>query len=455
MKVLFIGHNPEEDKNIIRMLSNNFPKIQLQGLYENDQLIDVLMSDGPFSFIIFNIDNKNHSVHSLCQKILEVLGMRPFVFIGSPNSIKSQLSNEMLQNQQTNFLIETPLKLDVFKKSIGGAIDWVKKEEFEESISEFSRDDLHPIRLRNFYLFESMPYDVYVELTTTKFGKVISKDKFFTHQLIQNYSKKNVKYFYLKKDEHLKFLSISIENLIKIYHSKLNDKKKYTILHLKTAFFFHQFIKAASISDEANELSHLFIESVSMFVRSNERLCELLDSINDGNQLSFAEQSVATSYICEKILVNMGWTAEMTRGKLILAALLQDINLNNDDLIKIRSLNDPNLKMFSEQEQDEFKIHPQKSAQLSTLFNGFSDVDFILKEQHEHPTGDGFPKGLNSSGLTTISCIFILASNFVSRMASSHKDPHRYKEILNGMKRVYNSGNFKDPLKALEKAIKN
>jgi hypothetical protein len=127
LKVLFIGHNPEEDKNIIRMLSNNFPKIQLQGLYENDQLIDVLMSDGPFSFIIFNIDNKNHSVHSLCQKILEVLGMRPFVFIGSPNSIKSQLSNEMLQNQQTNFLIETPLKLDVFKKSIGGAIDWVKK----------------------------------------------------------------------------------------------------------------------------------------------------------------------------------------------------------------------------------------------------------------------------------------------------------------------------------------
>jgi hypothetical protein len=75
-------------------------------------------------------------------------------------------------------------------------------------------------------------------------------------------------------------------------------------------------------------------------------------------------------------------------------------------------------------------------------------------EQHEHPTGDGFPKGLNSSGLTTISCIFILASNFVSRMALTPKSPTQHRDILNNMKRVYNTGNFKDPLKALERALR-
>lgn len=454
MKALFIGSTPEDNKNIVRLMNNNFPKVQMVQCHDPNILMDFLTNDGPFSFVVISIDNKNITVVDIYQTIIDTLGVRPFVFIGTMNSVKSQLTNDMVHNQQTNALVELPLIMDEFKKAITLAIDWVKKEEFEESILEFSRDDLHPMRLRNFYLFEQVPYDVYIELTATKFGKVISKDKFYSHQIIQNYSRKNIKYLYLRKDEHLKFLDSSVKNLLKIYESKLSEKKKYLILHLKTAYFIHQFIKAASVSDEVNKLSHCFIDSVSSVVRTFESLSELLDNINESGNLTFAEQSVATAYVCEKILSNMGWTADMTRGKLILASLLQDITLSNDDLIKIRSINDPNLKIFSEEEQEEFKMHPQKSANLATFFNGFSDVDFILMEQHEHPTGDGFPKGLNSSGLTTISCIFILASNFVSRMAQSPKTPTQYKEIITNMKRVYNTGNFKDPLKAMEKALK-
>jgi response regulator RpfG family c-di-GMP phosphodiesterase len=454
LKALFIGSTPEDNKNIVRLMSNNFPKVQMVLCQETNNLMDFLTNDGPFSFVVVSIDNKNITVVDLYQIIIDTLGVRPFVFIGTMNSVKSQLTNDMVHNQQTNALVELPLIMDEFKKAVTLAIDWVKKEEFEESILEFSRDDLHPMRLRNFYLFEQVPYDVYIELTATKFGKVISKDKFYSHQIIQNYSRKNIKYLYLRKDEHLKFLDSSIKNLLKIYESKLSEKKKYLLLHLKTAYFIHQFIKAASVSDEVNKLSHCFIDSVSSVVRTFESLSELLDNINESGNLTFAEQSVATAYVCEKILSNMGWTADMTRGTLILASRLQDITLSNDDLIKVRSLNDPNLKMLSEEEQEDFKNHPQKSANLATFFNGFSDVDFILMEQHEHPTGDGFPKGLNSSGLTTISCIFILASNFVSRMAQSPKSPNQYKEILTNMKRVYNTGNFKDPLKAMEKALK-
>ncbi len=454
MKVLFIGNTPEDNKNIMRMVGNHYPKVQIVTASEASNLDEMMMNDGPFSFIIIAIDNKNIVVADLYKNINDILGLRPFVFIGSPNSVKSYLTNEMIHNQQTNALVETPLVLDEFKKAMNVAIEWVKKEEFEQSILEFSREDLHPMRLRNFYLFDQMPYDVYLELTSTKFGKVITKNKFYSQMIIQNYSKKGIKYLYLKKDDHLKFLDTSIKNLLKIYEIKLSERKKYLVLHLKTAFFVHQFIKAASVSDEVNKLAHFFIDSVSDVVRSFDNLNDMLDSISDSTNMTFAEQSIASAYICESIIINMGWSADMTRGKLILASLLQDIALNNDDLIKIRSLNDPNLKMFNEEDQKDYKAHPQKAAQIATFFTGFSDVDFILSEQHEHPTGDGFPKGLNSSGLTTISCIFILASNFVSRMSEGVKSPQRHREIVASMKRVYNTGNFKDPLKALEKAIK-
>lgn len=436
------------------MLATQFAKISLVKASEEDNLVELITTDGPFSFIIVNINNKNINVYSVFETINEILGDRPFVFIGNQNAIKSQLSSEILDNQETNAVLDFPLNPEEFKKAIDMATAWVKKEEFEQSILEFSRDDLHPMRLRNFYLFEQLPYDVYIELTSTKFGKIISKNKNYSHQIISNYSRKNIKYLYLRKDEHLKFLDSSVKNLSKIYSAKLNDRKKYVTLHLKTVFFIQQFIKTVSVSDEVNKLVHLYIESVCDLGKSFDNLADMLDIVTDGGTLSFAEQSVATAYVCEKILTCMGWNADMTRGKLILASLLQDIALNNDDLIKIRSINDPQLKMYSDEEQDEFKNHPQKAAHLSTFFAGFSDVDFILLEQHEHPSGDGFPKGLNSSGLTTISCIFILASNFVSRLAQGPKGPTLHRDILNSMRRIYNTGNFKDPLKALEKALK-
>ena len=343
MKALFIGNTPEDNKTIIRLMGNHFPKIQMVVCNEPEGLMDFMTNDGPFSFVVISIDNKNISAEEIYHNITDTLGLRPFVFIGSVNSVKSQLTNEMLQNQQTNALVELPLVLEELKKAINLAIEWIKKEEFEESILEFSRDDLHPMRLRNFYLFESVPYDVYIELTATKFGKVISKDKFYSHQVIQNYSRKNVKYLYLRKDEHLNFLDSSIKNLLKIYKAKFTDRKKYLVLHLKSAFFMHQFIQALSVSDEVNKLAHCFIESVSGLVKATENFSELLDSVSESTNVTFAEQSVSTAYVCEKILLNMGWTADMTRGKLILAALLQDISLNNDDIIKIRSRNDPNL----------------------------------------------------------------------------------------------------------------
>lgn len=435
-------------------MAAHFPKVKMVEVVEINSLMDLMTNGGPYSFVVMAIDNKDNNVSELYETITDTLGQRPFVFIGSPISVKAQITNKILQDSHTNFLVETPLAPDEFKKAVNSSIDWVKKEEFEESILEFTKDDLHKMRLKNFYLFEQLPYDVYLELTPTKFGKVISKNKPYTHQLIQNYSRKNIKYLYLRKDEHLKFLDTAIKNLLKIYEAKLTDRKKLINLHLKTIFFIHQFIKTLSVSEEVVKLTNLFIDSARDVVKSQDNLGDLIISVTESNNMTFAEHSLTTAYICESILYNMGWNADMSRDKLLLASVLQDISLTNDELLKIRSLNDPNFKMLPEEDQEEFKNHPIKAAHLSTFFSGFSDVDFILSEHHEHPSGDGFPKGLNSSGLTTISCIFILASNFASRLAQTSSSQSAYKEILGSMKRIYSTGNFKDPLKALEKAFK-
>ena len=454
MKVLFISNNSESSHLIKSLMNNNYSKINLIEVNATDNLMDYLTTDGPYSFVIIDVDNKNIDVSELYKLIDEVLGTRPFLFIGNQTSLKSKITDSILEKPLTNFIIETPLTPELLKNIVKDSIEWVKNEEFEESILEFARDDLQQMRLRNFYLFDQLPYDVYLELTLTKFGKIISKNKNYSHQLLQKYSKRNVKYLYIKKDEQLKFLDESIQDLLKIYNGKYSDKKKYVALHLKTVFFIHQFIKALSVSDDIIKLTNFFIESVHETVKSHNNIIEILNLLLVDTNMTFAEHSLATAYICDSILHYVGWTADISRDKLILSAILQDIGLNNEELIKIRSLNDPDYKMFTEADQIDYKNHPGKAGQISTLFKGFSDVDFILCEQHEQPNGEGFPKGVNSSGLTTISCIFILASNFVARISSAKKTPNIYIEILESMKRVYNTGNFKEPLKALEKSLK-
>lgn len=454
MKVLFITNTPETSDPIKKLIGSNFPKIKMVEVEATTDLMELLTTDGPFLFVVIDIDNKNIDVSETYNMITDTLGTRPVIFVGSPVSVKSYITNAILQQVNTNFIVETPLTPEEVKSAVNSSIDWIKKEEFEESILEFTRDDLHKMRLRNFYLFEQIPYDVYLELTPTKFGKIITKNKTYSHQLIQTYSRKNVKHLYLRKDEYLKFLDTTIKNLLKIYDVKLSDRKKYIILHLKTIFIIHQFLKTVSVSDDVIKLTHLFIDSTREIVKSKENVVELINQLVKSPNMTFAEHSLATAYVCESILYYMGWNADMSRDKLLLASILQDIGLSNDEMIKIRSLNDPSFKNLGEEDQLEFSNHPLRAAELSTFFSGFSDVDFILSEQHEHPTGGGFPKGLNSSGLTTISCIFILASNFIARIATSNKDANAIKEILGSMGRIYCTGNFKDPLKALEKTFK-
>jgi response regulator RpfG family c-di-GMP phosphodiesterase len=457
LKVLFIGYTEDINGPIEKMMRRHFPNIDLIALnhpYSSVDLMIKITSDGPFSFVVMTIDNWDVVASEAYETILDTLGERPFLFIGSPASLKGQITNNILEKSQTNFLIKTPILSKDLVEAVNSSIDWTKQEEFDESIQEFKKEDLQKMRMRNFYLFDQLPYDVYLELTSNHFGKIISKNRPYSHQLIRNYAKKNVKYLFIKSDEYLKFLDLSIKSVIKDYEQKIVDKKIILALHLKTIFLIHQFLKTLSVSEEIIKLTKSFIDNTKSFIREQESINDLIGVITDSDNMTFAEQSLATAYICESMIYHMGWSSEMSRDKVLLASLLQDIALNNDELIKVKSLNDPILKIFSDEEQETFKNHPSKAAQISTFFYGFSDADFILSEHHERPFGDGFPKGLNSSGLTTISCLFILANNFVSRLAQTPKDEMSYFEIVTHMKRSFNSGNFKDPLKALEKTFK-
>lgn len=455
MKALLIGFTKEEYDDDLKMIQGLLlPKLFFNFNHHEMDITQILMDEGPFHYVLMNIDDRDLHVERIYQTINDIIGSRPYLFIGTSLSQKSLLTDELLNDQKSNFVLSKPIVPIEFRKSIAQCEMWIKDQDFEDSILDASNDDMRSMRIKNFFLYEQLPYDVYLELTPGKFGKIISKNQFYSHQLIQSYAKKHVKFLYLKKDEHLKLLDTFIKNLLVVYRSKKIERSKLVKLHLKTIYFVREFLRALSVTQEINELVRLLSESIGQLVKtSKQSLIEILLEIDCENGIDFAESSLFTIYITEHLTKKLEWQSDMTRLRLVLAGILHDISLDNMELIKIFNLNDPLLNQFSEEDIISYKDHPFRAQEIARLFNGVTELDFIVKQHHEHPTGEGFPQQLNTSNLTSISCIFIIATQFVSHL-SRHKDGLvNKKDILKQMNKIYYQGNFKDPMKALTKIL--
>ena len=453
MKALIIGLENEEFKTIKNFIETTINKSEIFYLNSDHDLIEVLTQSGPFSFIVQNLDDLNYSAIELHQNISDIIGTRPYIYIGSQSAQKSQLNFELINKTNTVYILEPPLNLQSFKTTLAHCQTWIKNEEFEQSIQEFHKDEMRPMRLKNFYLFDVLPYEVFIDLSNNKYGKVISKNKPFSQKLIHAYAKKNVKVLHVKKSDYLKQLDQSIKNLITIFKSRSLEKSKTIKMQLKAIFYIQEYIKALSVTDEVLELTKLVSESISDFSRFDKTMIKLLEEIEDIKLMTFAEISLICAYLNCFVMTKMEWSAESTKEKLIVASIIQDINLKNEGLYLIRSINDPDLKLFTDEEQLQFKEHPRIAQEIAKLFSGYTELDFILKEHHEHPHGDGFPSGIGASSLTTISCVFIVSTHFLSRLSRSPNGLSDLRDVLMSMRKTYQLGNFKDPMTALIKCF--
>mgnify|MGYP000430453335 CR=1 FL=1 len=453
MKALFICDNKEEWENLNKLFNANFPKVELICSLNGADALEHLSYEGPFAVVMIEASIQDDDPSELGKQIVETVGERPIIFMGNTAHIRDKIDDDLYNNHPINGIITTPYDPKNFKETITASLEWAKKEEFEESIEEMDRDDLLPMRIRNFYMFKVVPYDVYLELTMTKFIKIIKKNNPYTHAKIQTYAKKNIKNLFLGKNDFIKMLEDGIEKITATLLQKGLTNQKYIGSQIRGTLLVQQYIRAIGVSEDIQALCSLIIDTTDKVVKKSESISDVLEEIPFKNG-DFAEQAIFTAYLSEAILHNLGWKSDLSRKKLGLASLLQDSTLGNEDLIKIQNSTDPNLQMFTKDEQDEFLTHPIRAAEIARQFQGYSEVDFVIAQHHEKPNGTGFPFGVTVNKLSAHSCAFILATAFVGRYALSTKKPEDVIKILEELKLEYNVGNFKDPFGALEKTFK-
>ncbi|WP_412474400.1 hypothetical protein [Halobacteriovorax sp. YZS-1-1] len=454
MKALYICDEKDEWGYIRDSFSSCFPDIQLHCAISGDDAIDLLSFEGPFAMILIEVSLKNEDPSQLAGKILSITGQRPFIFLGMEAMVKERIPDALYARSESSSALFRPIEEEDFVTAVNKALAWVKSEDFGSSIEEFEEDDLLPMKIRGFYLFETLAYDVYLELTQTKYTKIISANKKYSHSTIHSYARKNIKVLYLKKNDYLKFLEEGIENLLKVFESKKKLKQEEVIENqIKAVLLIHQYVKTVGVSENVINLCDKVILCSRDIVLENKKYRNVLSLFPKSGPFDIATQAIMTLYLSHFILQALGWASETSKKKLGLASLLYDSMLENEDLISIQSLEDPQLKMFKEEEQENYRIHPIKAAEIAQYFTGYPEADFVIAQHHEKPKGDGFPNNLSTNKLTAHSCAFILANNFILRLCTSTGGKKNLLNIFREMKEVYNQGNFKDPLNALQRTI--
>jgi len=453
MKALFVCDEKEEWNLVRNLFHAHFKKLELICVMRGSDALETLSYEGPFGVVIIECSLKDTNPSELGEEIFDQTGPRPLIFVGTPAMIKDRVSEAFYNEHDMVTLYNKPYQVNQFVGAVSEAIMWAKKEEYENSIVELDPENFVPLKLRNFYLYDSVPFDVYVELTKTKFIKAISADTKYPQSTIQDFQKRNIRFLYLEKNEHLSFLENSILKISKSLDLKgLEDKKRIQTC-VASVLVIHQYIRDVGISDTIKFLIKKVIDQfpiiLSNFTSFEQLLLEFPIEHND-----LAEQAILKGLVCEYITQKLGWKSDLTRSKFGLAALIHDAFLERDEWSTITYRDHPELDFLSKEQVELFLQHPNRAAEIARQFTHYPETDFIIEQHHELPDGNGFPQGLMANKITKISATFILANNFVIQLMISGINRSTIVNITKGFHTIYNIGNFKEPYQAIVNALK-
>lgn len=453
MKALFICDEKEEWNLLRNIFHAHFSKMELVCVLKGEDALNTLTFDGPFGMIIIECGIKSDNPTELAESIFDQTGPRPLLFVGTPTMVKDRVKEEFFNEYEMVTIYNKPYQADELVTSIQDAIDWVKKEEFESSIVELEPDNFLPLKLRNFYLYDSVPFDVYVELTKTKFIKAIAANKKYTQSNIQDFQKRNIKFLYLEKNEHLNFLENSIKKISMALAQSNSDIKKKSQTMVAGVLVLHQYLRDVGISESVKDLTDRIIKSMSDVAESYTSIEDLILNfpMEHGD---LAEQAVLKGTLGIYITKAMGWRSDLTNNKIGLAAILHDAFLEREEWSTITYEDHPDLDYLSPEQKEAFLFHPKRAAEMANQFSHLAEVDFIILEHHELPDGNGFPRGINASKITKISALFILVNNYIIQLVINGLTPSALRNISLGFSTIYNIGSFKEPFQTLQKDLK-
>lgn len=324
-----------------------------------------------------------------------------------------------------------------------------KKLEMKATDDEYDFSKYRKVKLKRFFQFNTVPCEVYVKLSKTKYIKIIPTNELYDHELLERYEGKKIKYLFVPIEQHPYLIDLVGQEIFnqaeKIFTSKNSTVEMKSIAELGVFNHVNESVKLLGISETNAKKITRAVEYNLKTLAQNPSIYDLISKMMKGNHF-VSEHSLLLSYVCGQICLSTSWSSNQTLEKLSMAAMMHDIGFESTELAEAHDLKKNDLE-FEDEQLEIIHTHPGFAAKLiSSGKSVFPDVDTIIMQHHESPDGQGYPRKLGPLSISPLSCIMIIGEDFVSNIYGKSKDQIDIKKIKDDFSEKYNRGNFKKPL---------
>lgn len=275
----------------------------------------------------------------------------------------------------------------------------------EQTISP-ALGDFVRIHVRLLKLAGKLPGEAFIRVSENKFVRTYQQGDTFTDEEFEKNRIKNIEFLYIKQLALPLFLDLLVE--------------KHAKEQLDIAVSINQYVEA-TIQDIGSRLGftqaleRMTKESLKRTIKiieKNPTLSETLKYLSLNHKNYVSAHSTLISCISCWMAGKMGWQSEEVLTKLILASLIHDIHLNDEEVAKLQVENDL-LEDHTKITAEGVKLWREHSAKAAAIAARFSDipkdVDTIILQHHERPHGEGIPGHLDHTRIGPLSSLFIIS----------------------------------------------
>jgi hypothetical protein len=451
MKTIVITDNQNNFSKYSNLLSKYIVELEFQYVDSVEKLISLNNANDTVAFFMLDALLPSEIFNSALKAIIDIAQDRAIVTCGEKGQLEKVDKNLFIKSDN-NIIIQDIHDLDKIEKVISFIKGKKSKLSEEETLAE-SKIQFIPIKLRNLYYTDQLPNNLYIKATNSKYILALEKNTPIAHMQVAKLVKRKINFLYIEKDKHLSFLELSMLKATKFLETNVGMNKKVLMAHLRSTAIIQDYIYNAGVTPSLEFFIDALLDNMIASLEKATFYQKVLDTFTINFECNVGK-SVLCAYTSFFVIQDLSWRSVPIRKKFLLASLIQDTFLDNDDLSKLKSMNDPNVVNFTEDEIKSFNTHTEKIATTALQLSRFPDLDFILRQHHETATRDGFPNRPSPAELQLAVCTFNLCSRFsldLNKVEISEKNIGSiYKELL----KESNVGNFKLPMASLRKILK-
>lgn len=305
-----------------------------------------------------------------------------------------------------------------------------------------------PVRLSLIRKMGKTNVPLHIRISDNKYVKIQKEGDIDQDFMVDREKQNQIHILYIKQSDVHEYIADYQKYIQSTIDSPETKVQKQLTQALTTAELLQTVQTSIGISKDVEELVQQNIKSVTQLAQQKTEFKSIAEDLQNSDANPNAKLIVLVSMLAIAIGKELNWISEKTSNKFIFAAIIHDMVISHEEHEREHYKNAADCSAL-------YKNHPNKASEIANKWNACpGDVGIILQQHHELPDGTGFPYGLNTSRISPLSSVFIVAHELAEYFNKSGKNPNIETWLkLNQLK--FSEGDFKKAFGAVVSLHKN